>query len=56
MGNEVFNESHPYQYGVFMDKPAKPGESRILRRPDTINRDLYTKNYIVYIQGIEKNG
>ena len=29
-----------------MDKPAKPGESRILRRPDTINRDLYTKNYI----------
>ena len=46
MGNEVFNESHPYQYGVFMDKPAKPGESRILRRPDTINRDLFTKNYI----------
>ena len=46
MGNEVFNESHPYQYGVFMDKPAKPGESRILRRPDAINSELSTKNYI----------
>lgn len=46
MGNEVFNESHPYQYGVFQETPAKPGESRILRRPDTINKELYTKNII----------
>ena len=46
MGNEVFNESHPYQYGEFLETPAKPGETRILRRPDTINKDLITKNYI----------
>ena len=46
MGNEVFNSSHPYQYGVFLDTPAKPGETKILRRPDTINKDLLTKNII----------
>ena len=46
MGNEVFNSSHPYQYGVFDEKPAKPGETQILRRPDTFNKDLVTKNLI----------
>jgi hypothetical protein len=46
MGNEVFNSSHPYQYGVFDEKPAKPGETRILRRADTINKELFTKNLI----------
>ena len=46
MGNEVFNQSHPYQYGVFQEAPAKPGETRILRRLDTIDKNLFTSNYI----------
>ena len=46
MGNEVFNPTHPYEYGVFIDTPAKPGETKILRRGDTINKELFTKNYI----------
>ena len=46
MGNEVFNQSHPYIYGIFEEKPAKPGESKILRRPDTLNKELVTKNLI----------
>ena len=36
MGNEVFNDSHPFQYGVFTTE-KKPGETSILRRPDTLN-------------------
>lgn len=36
MGNEVFNDSHPFQYGVFTTE-KKPGETPILRRPDTLN-------------------
>ena len=46
MGNEVFNSSHPYIYGIFDEKPAKPEETKILRRPDTLNKDLFTKNLI----------
>ena len=41
MGNEAFNESHPYQYGVFKDK-KNPGETPILVRRDTPN-DLSKK-------------
>ena len=44
MGNEVFNNSHPFQYGVFTTA-KKPGETPILRRPDTINA-LVNKNLI----------
>ena len=44
MGNEAFNESHPYQYGVFKDK-KNPGETPILVRRDTPN-DLSKKNII----------
>ena len=46
MGNEVFNSSHPYIYGIFDEKPAKPEETKILRRPDTLNKYLFTKNLI----------
>jgi long-chain acyl-CoA synthetase len=46
MGNEVFNSSHPFQYGSFQDAPAKPGETKILRRADTIGKDLLTSNLI----------
>ena len=31
MGNEVFNESHPYEYAAFKTE-SKPGESGILVR------------------------
>ena len=41
MGNEVFNESHPYQYAVFKTEP-KPGESAILVHPHGLTR----KNFI----------
>ena len=44
MGNEVFNESHPYQYGVFKTKP-KSGETGILVRIDAVD-GLTKKNYI----------
>ena len=44
MGNEVFNEYHPYQYAVFKTKP-KPGESGILVRPESV-KCLVKKNYI----------
>ena len=44
MGNEVFNESHPYQYAVFKTEP-KPGESSILVRPESVN-GLTRKNFI----------
>ena len=46
MGNEVFNPSHPYQYGIFQEQPAKPGETKILRRPDAFGKDLTTSNLI----------
>ena len=46
MGNEVFNPSHPYQYGIFQEDTAKPGETKILRRPDMLNKDLETSNLI----------
>ena len=44
MGNEVFNESNPYQYAVRVTDP-KPGESGIYRRPDCVN-GIVTRNYI----------
>ena len=44
MGNEVFNESHPYEYAIFKTEP-KPGESGILVRPESIN-NLTRKNHI----------
>ena len=44
MGNEVFNESNPYQYGVFKTK-SKPGETGILVHPDS-TKDLSKKNFI----------
>ena len=44
MGNEVFNDSHPFQYGVFKTQP-KHGETAILVRPDTI-QGLSDKNII----------
>ena len=34
MGNEVYNDSHPFQYGVFKSE-KKPGETPILVRPDS---------------------
>ena len=46
MGNEAFNDSNPFQYGVFSSSASKPGESPILRRPDTINTPLSKVNYI----------
>ena len=44
MGNEFFNESHPYQYAVFKTK-QKSGESGILVNPDSIH-GVSKKNYI----------
>ena len=44
MGNEAFNESHPFQYGVFKTEPIK-GETPILVRPDSTN-NLSKKNII----------
>ena len=32
MGNEVFNEEHPYQYAVFKAE-KEPGETAILVNP-----------------------
>ena len=46
MGNEAFNESNPFQYGIFSSSASKPGETPILRRPDTINTPLSKVNYI----------
>ena len=44
MGNEVFNESHPYQYGVFIGE-KKPGETAILVNPNS-TQGLSTKTFI----------
>ena len=44
MGNEVFNSSHPFQYGVFTT-PKKEGETPIMRRPDAV-KSLVNKNAI----------
>ena len=46
MGNEAFNDSNPFQYGVFSPSALKPGESPILRRKDTISTPLSTVNLI----------
>ena len=46
MGNEAFNDSNPFQYGVFSSSALKPGESPILRRKDTISTPLSTVNLI----------
>ena len=44
MGNEVFDESNPYQYGVFKTE-KQPGETPIIIHPDSIN-GLTRKNFI----------
>jgi long-chain acyl-CoA synthetase len=44
MGNEVFNESNPYQYGAFKTEP-KLGETPIIVRPDSV-KSLSKKNFI----------
>ena len=44
MGNQVFNEFHPYQYAVFKSD-QKPGGTPILVRPDSV-KGLSNKNYI----------
>ena len=44
MGNEVFNDSHPFQYGVFKSE-QKQGETPILVRPDS-TKGLSNINYI----------
>ena len=44
MGNEVFNEDHPYQYAVFKGE-KKPGESRILVHPHGQTKKNYIDRY-----------
>ena len=44
MGNEVFNESHPYQYAVFKTAP-KPGESGILVNTRGITKKTFIDRY-----------
>ena len=44
MGNEVFNNSHPFQYGTFTT-PPKPGETSIVRRPDS--KDSLSKKNLI---------
>ena len=44
MGNEVFNEDHPYQYAVFKGE-KKPGESRILVHPHGLTKKNYIDRY-----------
>ena len=44
MGNEVFNEYHPYVYGVFKTE-KKPGETPVLVHPDSA-QGLSNKNFI----------
>ena len=46
MGNNVYNKNNPFIYGIFDEAPAKKGESKILRRPDTIGKELEKDNYI----------
>ena len=44
MGNEIYNESHPYKYAVFKGD-SKPGETAVLVRPDCAE-NLSKKNFI----------
>ena len=44
MGNEIFNESHPYQYGVFKTEP-KPGETAILVHPQGVTKKNFIDRY-----------
>ena len=44
MGNEVYNESHPYEYAVFKGE-KKPGETAVLIRPDC-SQNFAKKNLI----------
>ena len=44
MGNEIYNESHPYKYAVFKGE-TKPGETAVLVRPDCA-KNLSNKNFI----------
>ena len=61
MGNEAFNDSHPYQYGVFKTEKIE-GETQILVRPDTKNLskiniiDRYTQiDCIEYYKSLRPN-
>ena len=61
MGNEAFNDSHPYQYGVFKTEKIE-GETPILVRPDTKNLskiniiDRYTQiDCIEYYKSLRPN-
>ena len=40
MGNKVYNEKNPWKYNEFINEEAKEGETKILRRPDLINKEL----------------
>jgi hypothetical protein len=44
MGNNVYNESRPYQYGVFTSQ-GKPGETGILTNPHGITDKNYIDRY-----------
>ena len=44
MGNEVFNDSNPYQYAVFKSEP-KPGESGILVHPHGLTKKTFIDRY-----------
>ena len=44
MGNEVFNEEHPYQYAVFKGE-KKPGETAILVHPHGTTKKNYIDRY-----------
>lgn len=46
MGNEFYTQDKPYQYGLFKSEPANPGETRILRKPDIVGKDLIAMNRI----------
>ena len=44
MGNEVFNESYPYQYAIFKSE-QKPGETGILIHPQGITKKNFIDRY-----------
>ena len=44
IGNEVFNESHPYQYAVFKTG-TQPGESGILVHTNCISKKTFIDRY-----------
>ena len=41
MGSHNFyGDKNPFQYGIFKDEEAKKGETKILRSPFNINKEL----------------